>query len=176
LLAVTERQPRDVLAVELEEIEGEEHEPVAATIRRRLHQFERGHAVGPHAAKLSVDIGGLDLELGECGCSRRIFLRPIEAGAGEEPDFALVDPGRHPVAVEFDLMHPLRAARGFGRKLCELRLDPLGQRHNAQVYRPPQTNGKRTSADHRAAGATRIGGNSQKFGLEKQARATGPAS
>ena len=38
-------------------------------------------------------------------------MRPVQAGAGEQPDGALVQPGMHPVPVELDLVQPLRPFR-----------------------------------------------------------------
>jgi hypothetical protein len=55
--------------------------------------------------------------------------RPVEAGAGQEPDAPLLDARCHPVAVELNLVGPLRAARRFRRELPKLRLDPSGQWH-----------------------------------------------
>jgi hypothetical protein len=39
--------------------------------------------------------------------TRRIFMRPVKRGAGQQPDRAPVQLGVHPVAVEFDFMEPV---------------------------------------------------------------------
>jgi hypothetical protein len=38
-------------------------------------------------------------------------VRPVEPGAGQQPDHAPVEPGMHAVAVEFDFMEPVRPLR-----------------------------------------------------------------
>ena len=40
-----------------------------------------------------------------------VFRSPVEPGAGQQPDRAPVQPGVHPVAVEFDLVQPLGSFR-----------------------------------------------------------------
>jgi hypothetical protein len=48
-------------------------------------------------------------------------------GKSKEPDPAPLDA----IAVELDLMNPLRATRRFRRELAKLWLDASGQRHQA---------------------------------------------
>jgi hypothetical protein len=53
-------------------------------------------------------------------------MRPVEPGAGQKPDSAPVQPGMHPIAVEFDFMEPNRPFRRLVDELGELRFDPTG--------------------------------------------------
>ena len=55
-------------------------------------------------------------------------MRPVEPGAGQEPDRATVQPGMHPIAVEFDFVEPLRPFRRLVDEFGELRFDPTGER------------------------------------------------
>ena len=54
---------------------------------------------------------------GRYGAERRrdclVFAGPFEPGAGQQPDLATVEPGVHAIAVEFELVGPFVAARGF---------------------------------------------------------------
>ena len=54
LLPFEEWKPRDVLAVEFEEVEGKIDESTITRVRGLLHQLERGHAVvrTPHSFQL----------------------------------------------------------------------------------------------------------------------------
>jgi hypothetical protein len=73
-----------------------------------LTHAERGHAIGTDAAQFSVDIGCVDFELREGDRShRRILRRPIEAGSGKQLHIAFLDPRRHAVAIELDLVDPV---------------------------------------------------------------------
>src|SRR5712692_2500271 len=56
---------------------------------------------------------------------RRIFMRPVEPGAGQQLDGAPVQPRMHAVAVELDLVQPFGAFRRRVDELRQLRPDPL---------------------------------------------------
>jgi len=56
-------------------------------------------------------------------------MGPVEPGASQKPDRAAVQPGMHPVAVEFEFVQPFRSVRRLVDKLGELRFDPGRQRH-----------------------------------------------
>ena len=93
----------------MEEIEQEEDESaVVAGVRGILDQAEGGGAVGPDAAQLAVEIGLSRWELCKCRSDRRVFGSPVESGAGQQADHAPVQPGMHPVAIEFEFVQPLR--------------------------------------------------------------------
>ena len=55
-------------------------------------------------------------------------MRPVEAGARQQPDGAPVQTGVHPIAVELDLVKPIRPLRRRGDQFGELRLYPSGER------------------------------------------------
>ena len=117
---------RDILAVEMQKIEDEEDQPGrVAGIRRGLDHAEGGDAVREDAAQLAVEIGLTRAERRHGRGDRRIFMRPVEPGAGQQSHRAMIEPRMHAVAVEFDFVQPLIA---FGRRvdeLGELRRDPL---------------------------------------------------
>ena len=52
----------------------------------------------------------------------------VDPGAGQQPDRAPVEPGMHPVAVEFDLVQPIRPVRRVVDQFGELRFHPIRQR------------------------------------------------
>ena len=117
----------EILAVEVEEIEQEEHEAGGvAGVGRHLDHAERGDAVGAHAAEFAVEIGLARRERGYRGRDLRIFVGPVKAVAGEEPHLAAVEPGMHAVAVEFDFVQPLVAVRRGVNELRQLRPYPFG--------------------------------------------------
>ena len=65
-------------------------------------------AVGPDAAQLAVEIGLARAERRHRRGDRRIFMRPVEPGARQQPHRAAVEPRMHAVAVEFDFVEPVR--------------------------------------------------------------------
>jgi hypothetical protein len=73
-------------------------------------------------------VGPLDLPhpLDPRRCDRPEAGRPIEAGAGQQPDLAALDPRHGAVAVELDLVEP---GITFGRVVhegCKLGRDEVG--------------------------------------------------
>ena len=66
---------------------------------------------------------------------RRIFVRPVEPGAGEQPHRAAVEARMHAVAVVFDFVQPLIAFRRGVDQLGQLRRDPLRQSGRAAPAR-----------------------------------------
>jgi hypothetical protein len=123
------RHRGDRFAIEVEEIEQEKDESIAVPrVRCVLDQAEGGGAVRTDAAQLAVEIGLPGRERRDRRSDRRVLTRPVETGAGQQPDRAPVQPGMHPVAVVFDFVQPLRP---FGRRVHqfgELRFDPAGER------------------------------------------------
>ena len=93
-LPLEQRQRRDVLAIEFDEVEGEVDQAAVSGVGGLLHQLERGHAVGTDAAQLTVDVCRLHWELGEGRGRCRILCRPVESGPGEELNLAAVRCGR----------------------------------------------------------------------------------
>jgi hypothetical protein len=66
-------------------------------------------------------------EAGDRRGNRRVFTRPVEPGAGQQPDCALVQTRVHPVTIEFDFVKPIRSLRCLVNELGELRFDPERQ-------------------------------------------------
>jgi hypothetical protein len=119
LLALDQRARPEIVAVEMEEIEQEEDQRRRiAAVRRELDYIEGGNAAGANAAQFAVEIGLPDIELGDGFGDRRIFMRPVEAGAGQQFHRTAVEPRMHAVAVVFDFVEPLIAVRR--------RIDQLG--------------------------------------------------
>jgi hypothetical protein len=118
-----ERPRADGLAVEMEEVKREKDERIAVPcVRCILDQAERARAIGTDTAQLAIEISLPCRER----CNRygdgRVFVGPVKPDAGQQPDRAPVQPGMHPVPVEF---RPFwRLVDQFG----ELRFDPIRQR------------------------------------------------
>ena len=67
----------------MDEIEKEKDESAAITgVRCVLDQAEGRGAVGANAAQLAVEIGLPRRQRFDRGRDRRVFTRPVEAGAG----------------------------------------------------------------------------------------------
>jgi hypothetical protein len=98
-----------------------------AAVGRELNDIERGNAVGANAAQFAVEIGLADIELGHRFGDRRIFMRPVEAGARQQFHRAAVEPRMHAVAVVFDFVEPLIAVRRRIDQLGELWRNPRRQ-------------------------------------------------
>src|SRR5215472_6444221 len=111
-------------AIEMKEIEQEERQSVATGVRRILDQAEGGPAVGPDPAQLAIEISLTGRKRRHRSGYRGIFMRPVDAGAGQQSDRALVQPRMHTVAVEFDFVQPLGTFRRLLHKLGELGLYP----------------------------------------------------
>ena len=127
-LALEERQGRNVPTVQVQEIEGvidEAHAAFAVGRSLGLGKARQSGLVDP--AELAVDIGGLRLHIRRAPRWRRIFGGPIEAGSGEELHTAVVDARGHAKAVQFDLVHPLRACGGLLDRLGKLWRDEAGR-------------------------------------------------
>ena len=112
----------DVFTVEIQKIEQKKHQPGGVpAIRRGLDHAERCDAVGAHAAQLGVEIGLLGRERRHRRGDRRVFMRPVEPGAGEQTHGAAIEARMYAVAVEFDLVQPLGPVRRLVDELSELR-------------------------------------------------------
>ena len=82
---------------------------------------------GPHAAQLAVEISLLDTERRHRRRDRQIFMRPVEPGAREQPDRAMIETRMHAVAVVFDFVQLVRLVRRRVDELRQLRPDPFRQ-------------------------------------------------
>ena len=129
LLAVDQRPGAEILAVEMQQIEQIEDEGGGvAGIGGGLNDAEGGDAARADAAQFAVEIGLLRAERGDGFGGRRIFVRPVEPGAGQQLDRAVVEPRMHAVAVIFDFVQPVVAFRRGVDQLGQLWPDPLRQR------------------------------------------------
>jgi hypothetical protein len=62
--------------------------------------------------------------------------RPVEAGAGQQPNLAALDPGRGPVPIEFNFVEPTNAFGWLVDESCKFRRDEfreLGSRRVIQA-------------------------------------------
>ena len=83
-LRLDQRPLAQLLAVEIEKIEQEEDQSRGvAAVRRELDDVERGDTVGADATQVAIEIGLARVERGHGLGDRRIFVRPVEPGAGQ---------------------------------------------------------------------------------------------
>jgi len=68
----------------------------------------------------------VSLERCDRRCDRLVFMRPVEAGAGQQPNRAPVQPGMQAVPVVFDFVQPFRSFRGLVDELVSCGLTLLG--------------------------------------------------
>jgi hypothetical protein len=98
----------------MQEIESVIDEPCTAlAVGRRLRLGETRQSSLIDAAELTIEIGGLHVQVGQRCAGARIFVSPIEAGPGQELHASIVDAGGHAKAVELYFMQPLRPDGGF---------------------------------------------------------------
>ena len=91
---------------EIERVIDETH--AALAVGRRLGVGEARQAGLVDAAEFAVDIGGLHVQIRERRDGARIFGSPVEAGPGQQLHTAVVDARGHTIAVQLDLVQPLR--------------------------------------------------------------------
>jgi hypothetical protein len=131
-LALDQRPRADIVAVEMQKVENEVHQPGrVAGIGRGLDHAERGDAVGGDAAQFAVEVGLTRPERRHGRGDRRVFARPVEPGAGQKSYSAAVEARVYAVTVELDLVQPLIALRRRVDWLRELRRDPFRQSSRA---------------------------------------------
>ena len=148
LFALDQWPRAQILAVEMQQIEQKEHQPGSvAGVGSGLNAAERGDAVGADAAQFAVEIGLAGIERRDGPGDRRIFLRPVEPGTGQQFDRATVEPRMHAIAVIFDFVQPLIAVGRGLDQLRELRRDPF--RHRGRISAPPARYGARHLGIHR---------------------------
>ena len=119
---------RRALAVQEQQIEGEEDELVsAALVHSRLQAAEHRHTIGIERAKFTIDVGGLRLQGLKGPDCTAIPVRPVQPRARQQLGLASLNSGVHAVAVELDLMQPAVTSRRLVDDARELRLNPLGR-------------------------------------------------
>jgi hypothetical protein len=125
-LALVERQVREVRAVEVQEVEGDQAEGRAGAFEQSaLQELKRGPPVLGEGDQLAVEQRRLDGQLSCRGEDRREAVAPILAAAREQRRATLLDPTPDAVAVELDLV--LATDRRLGLRTPE----------SAAPWRPP---------------------------------------
>src|SRR6516225_7488149 len=110
--ALDQRQNGQIAPIDMEKIEDVINEALAlACLQRRLQRGKARNAVFFLDDDLAVNQRRARRKLGDGGGDVRKFFVPIEALAGEQADFAVVEPSLDAVTVELDLMRPAGAAR-----------------------------------------------------------------
>jgi hypothetical protein len=91
LLALDQRPRPEIPAIEIQKIEQEEDQRRRiAAVRRKLNDIERGDAVGADTAQFAVEIGLARVEPSDGFGDSQIFVRPVELGAGQQRDRAMI--------------------------------------------------------------------------------------
>ena len=110
-----------ILAVEFEEIEGEEEG--VRLVATAAQDVEPGQPALVAADDLAVDQAGADLEVVHGLDDERKAARPIVAAPRDQPDADRTAPGHEPETVVLDLVDPVRARRRAVGRRREARLD-----------------------------------------------------
>jgi hypothetical protein len=121
------RLPPQILAVEVQEIEGEEHDAVPRLVDGRAEGVEVGDAVLVLDHDLAIDQGSLTAQLAASIDHPAIWSGPIPAAAGEGSYLAAVDYDQGAVAVMLDLVNPALSRGQF--------------RHERRDFRPDEARG-----------------------------------
>ena len=128
-----ERLSSQIMAVEVQEIEGKEHEPVRRRVDGRSKGIEIGDAVLILDDHLAIDQGRFAGQLAASIDHPPIGPRPVITVAGEGSDLAAIDDYQGAIAVVFDLVNPALPCRRFRDEGREFRLDEAeGFRGTAQ--------------------------------------------
>jgi hypothetical protein len=96
--ALKERWPFEVLAVEVQEIEGKEHEPMRRLVDSRAERVEVRNAVLVLDNGLTIDQGRFTGELAGSLDNPAIGSGPVPAMTREGPDSAAIDDDRGAIA------------------------------------------------------------------------------
>ena len=122
-LAFDQRRSGEIVAVEVEEVEGvEDHALGPAGLQGLLQAGEDRHPGFVLDHHLAVDQRRAELQLFQSGSDAAELRRPVQTLAGEELDPVSVDTGLQAVAVELDLVDPFVALRGLGGRGGKARL------------------------------------------------------
>jgi hypothetical protein len=98
--------PAQILAIDVQEIEGKEHEPVRRRVDSRSKGVEVGKAVLVLDDHLAIDQGGLAGQPGASLDHPLIGPRPIIAVPSEGAGLAAINDDQGAVAVVLDLVNP----------------------------------------------------------------------
>jgi hypothetical protein len=126
----------------MQKVEDKKHEPGrVAGVRRGLDHAEGRDAVGEDATELAVEIGLARAERRHGRGDGRIFIGPVEPGAGQRPDGAVIEARMHAVAVELDFVQPIRPVGRFLHEFGQLLRDPFRRTRRIgarRARRPPR--------------------------------------
>jgi hypothetical protein len=113
-LTLDQGKPGCALALQEQEIEGEEYKVVGMSlIHGGLESTEGADSIFAERTKLTVNIGRLYRQRLQGVDRVAVAVRPIQAGSREELDAAIIQARMHAVAVVFDLVQPIAARWHF---------------------------------------------------------------
>jgi hypothetical protein len=115
------------VAVQVEEVEGEEDDLLAALAERVLKGLEAGGSVGEEDCGLAVEERLLCRQRRDGLGHGAEEVGPFLAVAGDDADLPILQLAEHPVAVELELVNPLRACGRVGDQGGELGRDFRGE-------------------------------------------------
>jgi hypothetical protein len=118
-----QRGSPEILAVEMEKIEGKEHDAVWCLVNGRAERVEIGDAVLVLDDDLAVDQRCLAGKLGAGVDHAAIWSGPVPATSREGSDLALVDNDQGAVAVMLDLVNPALSGGWFRHERGDFRPD-----------------------------------------------------
>jgi hypothetical protein len=107
--ALQERAASQVLTVEVEKVEGKEHQPVRRRVDSRAQGMEIGDAVLVLDDHLAIDQSRFAGQPGAGIDNPLIGPRPVIAVAGEGTDLATFDDDQGAVTIVLDLVNPALA-------------------------------------------------------------------
>jgi hypothetical protein len=127
-LAFDQRQLLQVIAVEIEQVEGDQHDHVGPSLQFVLqHREIRGAIYGRHH-DFAVDDGGAGADVPGVVGDLPDALGPVVAAPGEDLDRFIGEVHLDAIAVELDLVDPAIAAGYAADRGRQRRLDKSGER------------------------------------------------
>ncbi len=130
-LAFLERQARHILAVQVQQVEDDVHEPSRRRGEGVLQRLEARAAVGEHDRDLAVEEDAAGCEA-ERGCAHLgETVRPVLAVAADQSNGGTVAEAADPISIVLDLVQPFVAGRRRADQPRQLRRVDGGQRRVA---------------------------------------------
>lgn len=121
------RDAGQVVAVEVQQVEGLIDQPArVAAAQRLLQTSETADAVGGEGDDLAVEQRLFDGQLLHVPGEFREAVCPVLGVAGDQPDLAAIEADHDAIAIELDLMNPVRALRDLVDQRRQLRVGLLG--------------------------------------------------
>ncbi|OWK24755.1 hypothetical protein AJ87_18690 [Rhizobium yanglingense] len=128
---------RNVVTVEIEKVKGIKDrvgwQSAAAPAKRLLQRAEVRPPFLVEHDGLAVEDGRGDIEFARGGNDGRKSIGPVVAAAGDGTHASMIDMDCQPIAVELDLVEPLRSGRRLLFEERQTRLDPLWNRIEGKV-------------------------------------------